>query len=38
METRCMSVCVGKIRLQGLVKIDEQTASGSRTPRTRSTT
>ncbi len=22
METRCMSVCVGKIRLQGLVKID----------------
>jgi nitrate reductase beta subunit len=23
-ETRCMSACVGKIRLQGLVKIDEQ--------------
>jgi len=25
-ETRCMSACVGKIRLQGLVKIDEQGA------------
>jgi nitrate reductase beta subunit len=25
METRCMSVCVGKIRLQGLVPIDEKT-------------
>ncbi len=24
-ETRCMSACVGKIRLQGLVKIDEAT-------------
>ncbi len=23
LETRCMSVCVGKIRLQGLVKIDD---------------
>lgn len=23
-ETRCMAACVGKIRLQGLVKIDEQ--------------
>lgn len=25
-ETRCMSACVGKIRLQGLVQIDEQGA------------
>lgn len=24
-ETRCMSACIGKIRLQGLVQIDEQT-------------
>jgi nitrate reductase beta subunit len=24
METRCMSACVGKIRLQGLVKVNEQ--------------
>ncbi len=28
METRCMAACVGKIRLQGLVKINEVAAKG----------
>lgn len=31
-ETRCMSVCVGKIRLQGLVPIDQATGDWARKP------
>ncbi|HEX9716614.1 MAG TPA: 4Fe-4S dicluster domain-containing protein [Actinomycetota bacterium] len=32
METRCMSVCPGKIRMQGLVKIDEKTGQWEEDP------
>jgi nitrate reductase beta subunit len=32
LETRCMSACVGKIRLQGLVKIDQATGKWSNDP------
>ncbi len=31
-ETRCMSVCVGKIRLQGLVRIDQKTGKWAKDP------
>jgi nitrate reductase / nitrite oxidoreductase, beta subunit len=32
-ETRCMSACVGKIRLQGLVQIDEETGGWADDPK-----
>ncbi|HKZ76085.1 MAG TPA: 4Fe-4S dicluster domain-containing protein, partial [Actinomycetota bacterium] len=32
METRCMAVCPGKIRLQGLVKIDKKTGQWEEDP------
>jgi nitrate reductase beta subunit len=31
-ETRCMSACIGKIRLQGLVSIDQTTGKWARDP------
>jgi nitrate reductase beta subunit len=31
-ETRCMSACIGKIRLQGLVEIDQKTGQWAKAP------